>query len=86
MDPSKLRFLDAGRPHYLVRTPIGRWTTSGSTMKRRAALRRCTMWRLYKAEFPCSRPTFYARSDSEIAWAPYPVDFVASTRFVETND
>ena len=82
-----------GRSHFkkiaastVVRTyvPIGRSTTNRSTMKRRAALRRCTMWRLYKAEFTCSWSTFYARSDSEIAWAPYSTDFAASTRFVET--
>ena len=65
-----------GRSHFkkiaastVVRTyvPIGRSTTNRSTMKRRTALRCCIMWRLYKAEYTCSRPTFYARSDFEIA-------------------
>ena len=47
--------------------------------------RRCTMSRLYKAELVCSRPIFHARSDSEVAWAPYPIDFASPTRFVETK-
>ena len=41
---------------------------------------------VYKAEVTRSRTTFYALFDSEVAGAPYPIDFAALTRFVETND
>ena len=41
---------------------------------------------VYKSEVTGSRSTFYARSDSEVARDLYPIDFAASTRFVETKD
>ena len=73
-------------PYYV---PIGRRPIEDESINHEAPRRSKPLLHaeiVYKSEVTGSRPTFYARSDSEVAWDPYPIDFAASTRFVETMD